>query len=94
MRLDKLTNKFQLALADAQSIAVGKDHGFIEPLHLLKALLAQEGGLIAQLLLQAGADLTQLNASLDHALNNLPHVEGTAGEVHVSNEFKSLIECN
>ncbi|MCW8829020.1 MAG: hypothetical protein OQK94_08195, partial [Gammaproteobacteria bacterium] len=60
MRMDKLTTKFQMALADAQSLAVGRDHQFIEPVHLMTALLDQEGGSIRQLLAQAGVNVNAL----------------------------------
>jgi len=85
MRMDKLTTKFQLALADAQSIAVGRDHQYIEPVHMLMALLDQDGGTARPLLARAGVDISQLHLQLMEALDRLPRVEGTAGEVHVSN---------
>ena len=62
MRLDRLTNKFQLALADAQSLALGHDNQFIEPLHLMSALLKQEGGSVSPLLTSAGVDVTPFRA--------------------------------
>lgn len=91
MRMDKLTAKFQMALADAQSIAVGFDHQFIEPAHLLKALLDQEGGTAHHLLTQAGASVTKMRSQVDEALDNLPQVQGTAGEVHVGNDLGRLL---
>ncbi|PIE37069.1 MAG: type VI secretion system ATPase TssH, partial [Gammaproteobacteria bacterium] len=84
MRMDKLTNSLQSALADAQSLAVGKDHNFIEPLHLLSALLNQTGGATKPLLQKAGANIVGLQNDLNNAVENLPTVSGTAGEVHVS----------
>ncbi|MDC9583053.1 ATP-dependent chaperone ClpB [Xenorhabdus sp. PR6a] len=87
MRLDRLTNKFQLALADAQSLALGRDNQFIEPLHLMSALINQEGGSIRPLLTSAGVDTGNFNHQLNQALNRLPKVEGNGGDVQVSNEL-------
>ena len=91
MRMDKLTTKFQMALADAQSLAVGRDHQFIEPVHLLVAMLDQEGGSIRHLLTQAGVNVDQLRSSLGEALDRLPSVQGVEGEVHVSNDLNRLL---
>ena len=91
MRLDRLTTKFQEALADAQSLAVGRDHAFIEPLHVLTALLNQEGGSVRSILAQAGGNVNQLRAALQEGLGRLPRVEGTPGEVHVSNDLNRLL---
>ena len=91
MRVDKLTSKFQMALADAQSLAVGRDHQYIEPAHLLLALLNQEGGTVRPLLVQAGVNVNQLRSGLGEALDYLPRVEGAAGEVHVSNDLGRLL---
>jgi ATP-dependent Clp protease ATP-binding subunit ClpB len=91
MRMDKLTTKFQLALADAQSLAVGRDHQFIEPVHLLMALLDQEGGSARPLLAQAGARIDQLRLQLMEALDRMPRVEGTPGEVHISRDLNRLL---
>ncbi len=91
MRMDKLTTKFQMALADAQSLAVGRDHQFIEPVHLLVAMLDQEGGSIRHLLTQAGVNVDQLRSSLGEALDRLPSVQGAEGEVHVSNDLNRLL---
>ena len=91
MRMDKLTTKFQLALAEAQSLAVGRDHQFIEPLHMMLALLEQEGGTVRGLLTKAGVKVQQLRSSLGQALDRLPRVEGSAGEVHISNELGRLL---
>lgn len=87
MRLDRLTNKFQLALADAQSLALGRDNQFIEPIHLMSALLNQEGGSVRPLLVSAGVDTDSVNNQLSQALNRLPKVEGNGGDVQVSNEL-------
>jgi ATP-dependent Clp protease ATP-binding subunit ClpB len=91
MRMDKLTTKFQLALADAQSLAVGRDHQYIEPVHLLMALLDQDGGTVRPLLAQAGVNINQLRLQLMEALDRLPQVQGTAGEVHMSNDLGRLL---
>jgi ATP-dependent Clp protease ATP-binding subunit ClpB len=92
MRMDKLTSKFQLALADAQSLAVGRDHQFIEPVHLMSALLEQEGGGIVGLLNKVGTNMRQLRSQLGEALDRLPTVEGSEpGEVHISNELSKLL---
>ncbi|MFA5529961.1 MAG: ATP-dependent chaperone ClpB [Thiohalomonadaceae bacterium] len=91
MRMDKLTTKFQLALAEAQSLAVGRDHQFIEPLHLMTALLDQQGGTVRSLLTQAGVNVNALRSQLGEALERLPRVEGTAGEVHLSNDLGRLL---
>ena len=91
MRMDKLTNKFQTALADAQSLAVGRDHQFIEPLHVLTALLNQEGGTVRPMLAQAGINVNTLSSELSKALDRLPKVEGAAGDVHISNDLSRLL---
>ena len=91
MRMDKMTSKFQLALADAQSLAVGRDHQFIEPVHLMSALLDQEGGSVRHLLAQADVNVNLLRSQLDEMLDKLPQVQGTAGEVHVSNDLGRLL---
>ena len=91
MRMDKLTTKFQMALADAQSLAVGKDHQFIEPVHLLVAMLDQEGGSIRHLLTQAGVNVDQLRSALGEAMDRLPRVQGAEGEVHISNDLNRLL---
>jgi ATP-dependent Clp protease ATP-binding subunit ClpB len=91
MRQDKLTSKFQMALADAQSLAVGRDHQFMEPAHLLLALLDQDGGTVRPLLAKAGANLNKLRSELMALLDRLPTVQGTPGEVHVSNDLARLL---
>ncbi len=91
MRMDKLTSKFQMALADAQSLAVGHDHQFIEPIHLMSALLDQDNGTVRHLLSQADVNINQLRSQLGEALDRLPRVEGAAGEVHVSNDLGKLL---
>ncbi|KZX50385.1 ATP-dependent chaperone ClpB [Halioglobus sp. HI00S01] len=91
MRMDKLTNQLQSALADAQSLALGKDHNFIEPVHLLSALLEQSGGSARPLLHKAGAELTALRAEVHAAVDALPTVGGAAGEVHVSQDLGRIL---
>lgn len=91
MRMDKLTSKFQMALADAQSLALGRDSGFIEPEHLMKALLDQQGGTCRPLLSKAGVNLSQLRTLIDQALERLPKVSGTGGDIHISNGLTRLL---
>ncbi|HKU16695.1 MAG TPA: ATP-dependent chaperone ClpB [Steroidobacteraceae bacterium] len=91
MRMDKLTSKFQLALGDAQSLAVGRDHQYIEPLHVLTSLLDQQGGSVRHLLDRAGTNVNLLRSQLGEALDRLPKVEGNAGEVHISNDLNRLL---
>jgi len=91
MRFDKLTTKFQQALADAQSLALAHDAGFIEPQHLLAALLAQEDGGTASLLARAGVAVPRLQAALKQAIERLPKVEGTGGEINVSRDLNNLL---
>jgi len=90
MRLDKLTSKFQMALADAQSLAVGQDHQFIEPSHVMVALLDQQGGSVRGLLTKAGANVNLLRSQLGEAMDRLPRVEGAGGDVHFSNDLGKL----
>ena len=87
MRMDKLTTRFQQALADAQSLAIGKDHQVIESVHLLAAMLEQDQGTVSGLLAKAGVDLNRLRSELGGALDRLPTVEGAPGEVHMSGEL-------
>ncbi|HEX2583554.1 MAG TPA: Clp protease N-terminal domain-containing protein, partial [Steroidobacteraceae bacterium] len=91
MRMDKLTSKFQMALADAQSLAVGRDHQYIEPLHLMQALLDQQGGSVRPLLDKSGANVNSLRSALSSAIERLPTVEGSGGEVHISNDLNKLL---
>src|SRR5437773_1101537 len=91
MRFDKLTTKFQQALADAQSLALGHDAGFIEPQHLLAALLAQEDGGTASLLARAGVAVPRLQTALKQAIERLPKVEGTGGEIGLSRDLNNLL---
>jgi ATP-dependent Clp protease ATP-binding subunit ClpB len=91
MRMDKLTTKFQQALQDAQSLAVGRDHQFIEPVHLMAALLEQEAGTVGALLSKAGVDLNRLRSQLGEAIDRVPTVQGAAGDVHVSGELGKVL---
>ncbi|WP_457666408.1 ATP-dependent chaperone ClpB [Thiolapillus sp.] len=91
MRMDKLTSKFQMALADAQSLALGKDHQFIEPVHLMIAMLDQEGGGVRHLLTQAGVNVNQLRSGLGEILDHMPSVSGGDADVHVSNDLNRLL---
>ena len=91
MRADKMTTKFQQALSDAQSLAVGADNQFIEPAHLLSALLEQQGSVIPQLLQNAGVNLGRVRTSLARVLERLAKVSGAAGEVHPSNALIKLL---
>ena len=91
MRFDKFTTKFQQAFADAQSAAVRHDHAYIEPQHLLLALVNQQDGGTASLLGRAGANVAALRTALTQSVERLPKVEGTAGEVNVSRELSNLL---
>jgi ATP-dependent Clp protease ATP-binding subunit ClpB len=91
MRMDKLTSKFQMALAEAQSLALGRDHQFIEPIHLMAALLDQEGGTTRPLLAQCDVNINALRSKLSQALDRLPTVSGAGGEVHISNDLGKLL---
>ena len=91
MRMDRLTSKFQMALADAQSLAVGRDHQFIEPLHLMLALVDQQGGTARPLLDKSGVNVNLLRSRLLQNLDRLPTVSGTPGEVHVGNDLGRLL---
>ncbi len=94
MRAEKLTNKFQQALADAQSAAVGREHQFIEPAHVLLALLDQSGGSIKPLLIASGVNATRLRSDLGALIERLPRVQGTAGEVHVSRDLERMLNVS
>jgi ATP-dependent Clp protease ATP-binding subunit ClpB len=91
MRFDKLTTKFQEALAEAQSLALGRDQQYIEPEHLLAALLEQEDGGVAGLVSKAGGSVPVLKKRLADAIQGFPKVEGTPGEVHLSRELNQLL---
>ena len=89
--MDKLTSKFQMALAEAQSLAVGLDHQFIEPAHVMVAMLDQQGGSIRGLLMKSGVNVNLLRSQLGDALDRLPKVEGAGGEVHIGNDLSKLL---
>ncbi len=91
MRFDKLTTKFQQALADAQSLALGNDNGFIEPQHLLAALLAQEDGGTTSLLARAGVRCPSCRRALKASIERLPKVEGQGGEITISRDLNNLL---
>ena len=87
MRMDKLTTKFQMALADAQSLALGRDHQFLEPVHVMAALLDQQGATVRHLLARAGINVNALRSQLGIALDSLPRVAGVAGDMQISNDL-------
>ncbi|MCY4642099.1 MAG: ATP-dependent chaperone ClpB [Gammaproteobacteria bacterium] len=91
MRMEKLTSKFQLALQESQSIAVGREHQFIEPVHLMYAMLTQENSSVAALLQRAGVDVNLMKQRCDEVIQRLPAVSGTGGEIHVSNSLGNLL---
>lgn len=91
MRMDKLTSKFQAALADAQSMALGQDNAVIEPVHVLKAMMEEQNGSISSILTKANVNVSRLRSELDATIKRLPKVEGTGGDVHVSNELNRIL---
>ena len=91
MRIDRLTSKLQLALSDAQSLAVGLDHPAIEPAHLMQALLEQQGGSIKPLLMQVGFDVNRLRKELTKELDQLPKIQNPTGDVNMSQDLARLL---
>ena len=91
MRMDKLTAKFQMALSDAQSLALGQDNSFVEPEHVMKALLDQQDGSCRPLLSKAGVNLPLFQSKLDEAIAKLPKVSGIGGDIHISNALTRLL---
>ena len=91
MRIDRLTSKLQLAISDAQSLAVGMDHPAIEPLHLLQALIEQQGGSIKPLLMQVGFDINSLRQTLVKELDQLPKIQNPTGDVNMSQDLARLL---
>jgi ATP-dependent Clp protease ATP-binding subunit ClpB len=91
MRIDRFTNQLQTALADAQSLALGRDHNFLEPVHLLSTLIDQQGGSVRPLLAQSGANVPRLKQALAAAIERLPRVDGTPGDIHMSNELGRVL---
>ncbi|MEM7562964.1 MAG: ATP-dependent chaperone ClpB [Pseudomonadota bacterium] len=91
MRMDRLTSKFQEALSDAQSLAIGRDHQFVEPVHLMISLLDQQGGSVRPLLSHANVNLNLLRSQLGDLLDKQARVEGSAGDIHISNALGKLL---
>src|SRR6202012_3769699 len=91
MRMDKLTSRFQQALADAQSLAVGRDNIMLEPVHVMAALLDQQGGSTAPLLTQAQVNVPTLRQRVNEMVDRLPRVTGQEGNIHVGNELTRLL---
>ena len=89
MNIEKFTTKFQQALSEAQSLALGKDNQFIEPVHLLAALLNQQDGSIAPILTASGVNVSLLRNELNAELNKLPQVSGNGGDVK---NFRPIIQ--
>ncbi|GAL21551.1 ClpB protein [Vibrio maritimus] len=87
MRLDRFTSKFQVAISDAQSLALGRDHQYIEPVHLMVALLNQEGSSIRPLLTMLNVDVVHLRSKLAELLDKLPKVTGVGGDVQLSSSM-------
>ncbi|RWX52941.1 ATP-dependent chaperone ClpB [Photobacterium chitinilyticum] len=91
MRLDRFTSKFQMAISDAQSLALGRDHQYIEPTHLMVALLNQDGSTIRPLLTMLNVDISQLRSSLSELLDHLPKVSGIGGDVQLSHGMGMIL---
>ncbi|MDG2939544.1 ATP-dependent chaperone ClpB [Bisgaard Taxon 10/6] len=91
MNIDKFTTKFQQALGEAQSLALGKDNQFIEPVHLLTALLNQQDGSVAPILTASGANVAMLRSELNAEINKLPQVSGNGGDVQISRQLVNLL---
>ncbi|WP_421131895.1 ATP-dependent chaperone ClpB [Alteromonas sp. A079] len=91
MRLDRFTSKFQLAISDAQSLALGRDHQYIEPVHLLTAMLNQQGGSLRPLLDQANVNVNALRSALSEAVDRLPRIDGIGGDVQLSKDSIILL---
>ncbi len=94
MRLDRLTNKLQLAISDAQSMALGRDHQYVEPVHLMMALLNQENGSVRALLTASKANLNQLRSSLSQAIDQLPKVSGAGADIQISSQLISVLNMS
>ncbi|WP_026317806.1 ATP-dependent chaperone ClpB [Algicola sagamiensis] len=94
MRLDRLTTKFQMAISDAQSLALGRDHQYIEPIHLMQALLNQEGGSTRQLLQEAQIPIHELRSKVSEALDKVPSVSGIGADVQLSKEMVTLFNLS
>ena len=94
MRLDSFTSKFQLALSDAQSIALGRDHQYIEPVHLMTALLNQQGGSIRPLFDQTNINVNALRSGLAEAVDRIPKVEGVGGDIQLGKDAVVLLNLS
>ena len=91
MNIEKFTTKFQQAIAEAQSLAIGKDNQFIEPVHLLSALLNQQDGSVAPILTASGVNVAALRNELNNELAKLPQVSGNGGDVQLSRQLLNLL---
>ncbi len=91
MRIDKLTSNFQMALADAQSLAVGLGNQFVEPAHVMVALLDQQGSTVRGLLAKADVNVNLLRSQLGNMIDRLPNVEGVGGDLHISNDLSNFL---
>src|SRR3990167_9264193 len=91
MRMDKLTSKFQSALSDAQSLALGQDHAFIEPVYVMKILMEEEGSSISSILAKAKVNLPMLRSEINDGLKRMARVEGTGGDMHISNDLSRIL---
>lgn len=91
MRLDRFTSKFQLAISDAQSLALGRDHQYIEPVHLMTAMLNQQGGSVRPLLDQTNINVNALRSALSQAIERLPRIEGIGGDIQLSKDSGILL---
>ena len=94
MHLDRFTSKFQMALAEAQSLALGRDHQYIEPVHLMTALLNQQGGSVRPLFDEANLNVNSLRSALSEAVDKLPRVEGTGGDVQLNKSTVVLLNLS
>ena len=94
MRLDSFTSKFQTAISEAQSLALGRDHQYIEPVHLMTALLNQQGGSVRPLFDQANINVNSLRSALSVAVDRLPRVEGTGGDVQLGKSTIILLNLS
>nr|WP_136250100.1 ATP-dependent chaperone ClpB [Ningiella ruwaisensis] len=94
MRLDKFTSKFQLAISDAQSLALGRDNQYIEPVHLMSALLNQQGGSVRPLLDQTKINVNSLRSALAEAIDKLPKIEGFGGDVQLGRDTVKLLNMS
>jgi len=92
--MDRLTSKFQEALADAQSLAVGRDHQFIEPQHVMRAMLEQKQGSVRNLIQNAGGNVNNISLELNESISRLPSVQGAGGDLHISNELGRLLNVS